>query len=67
MLKKVEDCSVKELEKYYTSKTGYIPDYIAIYWYDVRFMRINEDRNKDKVEFYLMKSDKIEIVDNEDE
>ena len=63
MKKKVEDLTVKELENYYSKKTGCTPDCIAIYWYDVRFMRIDEDRNKDKVEFYLMKTDEIEIDD----
>ena len=60
-LKKVSDCTVAELEKYYSDKTGCTPDYIAIYWYDVRFMRLSENRNEDKVEFYLMKSDEIEV------
>ena len=64
MKKKVEDLTVKELEKYYSKKTGCIPDCIAIYWYDVRFMRIAEDRNQDKVQFYLMKNDEIEVLDN---
>lgn len=59
--KKVYECSIEELEKYYRNKTGYIPDYIAIYWYDVRFMRLNEDRNQDTIEFYLMKNDEIEV------
>ena len=62
-LKKVSDCTVAELEKYYSDKTGYTPDYIAIYWYDVRFMRLSENRNEDKVEFYLMKSDEIEVTE----
>ena len=60
-LKKVSDCTVAELERYYGNKTGCTPDYIAIYWYDVRFMRLSENRNEDKVEFYLMKSDEIEV------
>lgn len=60
-LKKVRDCTVAELERYYGDKTGCTPDYIAIYWYDVRFMRLSENRNEDKVEFYLMKSDEIEV------
>ena len=60
-LKKVSECTVEELERYYSNKTGCTPDCIAIYWYDVRFIRLNEDRNKDKVEFYLMKSDEIGV------
>lgn len=60
-MKKVRDCSVEELENYYYKKTGHIPDYIAIYWYDVRFMRLSEDRNKDKIEFFLNKNDEIEV------
>ena len=59
--KKVRDCSVEELENYYIHKTGFVPDCIACYWYDVRFMRINEDRNKDKVDFYLGKDQEIEV------
>lgn len=61
MLKKVKNCSIEELENYYSKKTGCIPDYIAIYWYDVRFMRLASDRNNDKVEFYLMKENEIEV------
>ena len=59
--KKVKECSIQELENYYSKKTGYIPDYIAAYWYDVRFMRLAEDRNNDKIEFYLNKNDEIEV------
>jgi len=61
MTKKVSECSIEELENYYIHKTGCIPDCIAIYWYDVRFMRIDKDKNKDKIEFYLMKDDEIEV------
>lgn len=64
MEKKVYKCSIEELENYYSKKTGYIPDCIAIYWYDVRFIRINEDRNKDKVEFHLRKDDVIEVEED---
>lgn len=59
--KKVKECSVQELENYYSKKTGFIPDYIAIYWYDVRFMRLSEDRNNDKIEFHLNKNEEIEV------
>lgn len=61
MLKKVKDCSIEELENYYIKRTGHIPDYIAIFWYDVRFMRLGSDRNNDKMEFYLMKEDEIVV------
>ena len=59
--KKVEDCSVKELERYYTKQTGYIPGHIDIYWYDVRFMKFNSKTGKDEVEFYLRKDQEIEV------
>ena len=61
MLKKVSECTIEELEKYYKNRTGYIPDHIAIYWYDVRFMGFNTETNKDEVEFFLRKNEEIEI------
>ena len=61
MKKKVKDLTIEELEQYYTNKTGYIPDHIDIYWYDVRFMKFNGRTNKDEVEFYLRKDQEIEV------
>lgn len=61
MKKKVRKCSIEELENYYSKKTGFTPDYIAIYWYDVRFMKFNVETHKDEIEFYLMKDDEIEV------
>lgn len=64
--KKVEDCSVKELEKYYIQKAGYVPNHIEIYWYDVRFMKYSSKTSKYEVDFYLLKSDEIEVEENEE-
>lgn len=61
MLKKVSECTIEELEKYYINKTGYIPEHIDIYWYDVRFMKFNVEIRKDEVEFFLRKDEEIEI------
>ena len=61
MLKKVSECSIEELEKYYIQKTGFIPDHIDIYWYDVRFMKFNSKSDKNEVEFSLRKNEEIEV------
>lgn len=61
MTKKVYECTIEELEKYYRNKTGYIPEHIDIYWYDVRFMKFNVETRKDEVEFFLRKNEEIEI------
>lgn len=61
MKKKVEDCSVKELENYYIQRTGFVPEHIDIYWYDVRFMKFTTETGKDEVEFYLRKEQEIEV------
>lgn len=56
MKKKVKDCTITELEKWYTKKEGYIPDYISVYWYDVRFYSIDSN-----ILISLMKDEEIEI------
>ena len=52
MLKKVRDCTVDELENYYIHHTGFIPDHIDIYWYDVRFMKYSSKTEKYEVDFW---------------
>ncbi len=61
MVKKVSECTIEELEKYYINKTGYIPEHFDVYWYDVRFMKFNVETRKDEVEFFLRKDEEIEI------
>lgn len=61
MTKKVSECTIEELEKYYISKVGCTPYHIDIYWYDVRFIVFNVEINKDEIEFYLKKDEEIEV------
>lgn len=62
MKKKVRDCTVDELEKYFIKKFNLKPSHIDIYWYDVRFFTIEEDVVKSKTPAYFLDKDKeIEI------
>lgn len=68
MKKKVEDCTIKELEKWFIKKHKFIPSHIKIGWYDVIFYSVDEEReNKQsksvipKFTEMLYKGEEIEV------
>lgn len=59
--KKVKNCTISELEKWFIKKYGYIPNHTDVYWYDVRFISFEKGSTNEVVIDYLLKDNEIEV------
>lgn len=56
MKKQVKDCTIEELEQWFTKEEGYLVPKIEIHWYEVSFY--DSDYN---IKFVLLKDEEIII------